>query len=176
MPLVIRRASPADLDEVHRVAVLTFPLACPEDAPAEEIQRHLDTVLTREAFAGWLADADHVILLAESDGRAVGYTMLVAGDPADADVAAAVTVRPTIELSKCYVDPGHHGAGVAGELMTATIAAARERGVSSVWLGVNDENARANRFYGKHGFEIAGRKTFRLGGRVENDFVRALTL
>ncbi|TPW73417.1 GNAT family N-acetyltransferase [Schumannella sp. 10F1B-5-1] len=188
MPLTIRRAVPADLDAVVAIAHLTFPLACPPDAPAEEIAAHLANVLTREAFAAWLADDDHIILLAELDDadaaaaaddaapETVGYTMLVAGEPTDADVAAAITVRPTIELSKCYVHPGHHGAGIAHELMAATVTAARESGVAGVWLGVNDENARANRFYGKHGFEVVGRKTFRLGSRVENDYVREKAL
>jgi len=41
-----------------------------------------------------------------------------------------------------------------------------------VWLGVNQQNGRANRFYEKHGFAIVGTKGFELGGRREDDFVR----
>ncbi|PRC53827.1 GNAT family N-acetyltransferase, partial [Mycobacterium sp. ITM-2017-0098] len=40
-----------------------------------------------------------------------------------------------------------------------------------VWLGVNQRNARAQRFYGKHGFAITGTKSFRLGGHIEADYV-----
>jgi ribosomal protein S18 acetylase RimI-like enzyme len=40
-----------------------------------------------------------------------------------------------------------------------------------VWLGVNQENQRAQRFYAKHGFVVSGTKTFRLGEGVENDYV-----
>ena len=78
-----------------------------------------------------------------------GYTMLISGEPTDPDVVAAITVRPTTELSKCYVMPGHHGAGVASALMTRTLDAARERGAAGVWLGVNEENERAQGFYAK---------------------------
>ena len=53
--------------------------------------------------------------------------MLVAGEPADEDVRAALHLRPTIELSKCYVHPDHHGAGIANALMTASLDAARGR-------------------------------------------------
>ena len=38
-------------------------------------------------------------------------------------------------------------------------------------LGVNQNNQRAQRFYGKHGFTIAGTKTFTVGAALENDFV-----
>ena len=40
-----------------------------------------------------------------------------------------------------------------------------------MWLGVNQHNQRAQRFYVKHGFSINGTKTFRLGAGVENDYV-----
>jgi ribosomal protein S18 acetylase RimI-like enzyme len=41
-----------------------------------------------------------------------------------------------------------------------------------VWLGVNQLNARANRFYEKNGFAIVGEKKFLVGGKAEDDFVR----
>ena len=49
---------------------------------------------------------------------------------------------------------------------------ARARGAAGVWLGVNEENARANRFYQKQGFALVGRKRFLVGDRWEDDFVR----
>ena len=65
--------------------------------------------------------------MAEVGGVVAGYTMLVAGEPADADVAAAVTSRPTIELSKVYVREEFHGAGVASALVEASVHAARAK-------------------------------------------------
>jgi ribosomal protein S18 acetylase RimI-like enzyme len=112
-----------------------------------------------------------VLFLAEVDGVAAGYTMLIEGEPKDPDVVAAITIRPTIELSKCYVMPGHHGVGVASALMTRTLEAARERGAAGVWLGVNEENERAQGFYAKSGFVPVGRKRFLVGERWEEDFV-----
>lgn len=97
--------------------------------------------------------------------------MLVVGEPIDPDVAASLTTRPTAELSKCYVLPGHHGAGVASALMTRTLEAARDGGAAAVWLGVNEENAKAQRFYEKSGFVRVGRKSFLVGDAYEDDFV-----
>ena len=102
--------------------------------------------------------------------------MLVTGDPDDADVAAAVTTRPTAEVSKVYVHPDHHGAGIAAALVSATVDEAAVRGAASVWLGVNQENGRANRFYEKSGFVLVGTKRFQVGDRYEDDFVRERVL
>ena len=40
-----------------------------------------------------------------------------------------------------------------------------------LWLGVNQKNQRAQRFYAKQGLSVAGTKTFTVGAAVENDYV-----
>jgi ribosomal protein S18 acetylase RimI-like enzyme len=60
--------------------------------------------------------------------------------------------------------------------MANTVDTARLAGAATVWLGVNEHNPRANRFYEKSGFAIVGNKRFLLGGRWEDDFVRELKL
>jgi ribosomal protein S18 acetylase RimI-like enzyme len=176
MTVTIRRAAADDAAELARVAAITFPLACPPSTTEAAKAHFIATKLSRDAFAGYLASPRHILLLAEVDGASAGYTMLVTGDPDDPDVAAAVTARPTVELSKVYVMPEQHGSGVAAALMDASVAAARATGAATMWLGVNTENARANRFYDKSGFRVVGAKKFRLGDVDEDDFVRELAL
>jgi ribosomal protein S18 acetylase RimI-like enzyme len=101
----------------------------------------------------------------------LGYAMLIRGVVDDADVQRAVPLRPAVELSKMYVLPDGHGAGVSAALMAAALDAARGLGAACMWLGVNQENERAQRFYAKHGLVVGGTKTFRLGDGVENDYV-----
>jgi diamine N-acetyltransferase len=174
----VRPATPYDAAALHRIAALTFPLGCTPHTPEEEKAAFVAEHLSADAFAAYLADADRVLLVAQpgGSGELVGYTMLVAGEPDDADVADALRARPTTELSKMYVDPAHHGGGVAARLMTAALEAARRTGAAGVWLGVSEENARANAFYARHGFEQVGRKRFRIGDRWEDDFVRERVL
>ncbi len=80
-------------------------------------------------------------------------------------------MRPAVELSKMYVLPDGHGQGVSTALMDAVLAAAADWGASCVWLGVNQQNQRAQRFYAKHGFTVNGTRRFQLGAGVENDYV-----
>ena len=56
-------------------------------------------------------------------------------------------------------------------LMAESVRAAADAGAAGMWLGVNEENARAQRFYGKHGFERVGAKRFLVGDRYEDDWV-----
>lgn len=169
---VIRRAVASDARELARVAAMTFPLACPPHTSDEAKAAFIRTVLSEERFAGYLADPDRSLFVAENaSGAATGYTMLVRGEPGDADAAAAVRLRPTVELSKCYVLPGSHGSGVASALMEESLEDARGSGAAGVWLGVNRLNERAQRFYARHGFAVVGEKRFLVGDRYEDDFV-----
>ena len=60
--------------------------------------------------------------------------------------------------------------------MTATLEAARETGAAGIWLGVSEENDRANAFYARHGFEQVGTKRFHIGDAWEVDHVRERAL
>ena len=172
MTVAIRPPTDADCDALAAVAAVTFPLACPPHTTDEAKAAFIAAVLSAERFAEYASDLRRRLFVAVDDaGEIVGYTLLNLGEPVDDDVRAAVSVRPTAELSKCYVMPGHHGEGVAGRLMEASLTAAAEAGAAGVWLGVNEENGRAQRFYGKHGFERVGAKRFRVGDRLEHDWV-----
>ena len=174
MTVTVHSATADDAQLLHELAAATFALACPPGTLQSAIDDFIATNLSATSFAGYLADPARELFIARVDGAAAGYTMLVFGEPTDADVAASITVRPTSELSKVYVLAGHHGTGLSSELVRVTVEAARARGVAGVWLGVNEENAKANRFYEKQGFVRVGNKKFLVGEKWEDDFVREL--
>ncbi|MEJ3405542.1 GNAT family N-acetyltransferase [Rathayibacter sp. YIM 133350] len=170
-PSSIRLATPADTDALAELAEATFALACPPGTTPDAVSAFLAANLSGEHFARYLAEPHRTIVVAEHGGAAVGYSMLVFGEPYDADAAAAIRIRPTVELSKFYTRAQAHGSGIAALLMSATLDAARERDAVGIWLGVNEQNARAIRFYEKNGFQRVGAKRFLVGERLENDFV-----
>ena len=171
MSLFVTEATESELDEVAAIAARTFPLACPPTAQPEDVAAFVATHLSRARFADYLADPARSVLCAHEHGRILGYAMLIGGDIADADVQRAVPLRPAVELSKMYVLPDAHGAGVSAALMTATLDLAIDGNAACVWLGVNQKNQRAQRYYAKHGFEVGGTKTFQLGDAIEHDYV-----
>ncbi|MDJ0323423.1 GNAT family N-acetyltransferase [Cryobacterium sp. PH31-AA6] len=169
--ITIRRATGADAAALAELAEATFWLATPAHTTAEAVADFLREMLAESNFAGYLADPERLLLVAEEDGILQGYTMLVFGEPTDADARAAIGILPTAELSKFYLRQETHGRGVAAPLMTATLNEARARGASGSWLGVNQENGRAIRFYEKNGYAKVGVKRFLVGGQYEDDFV-----
>lgn len=177
MTPTIRTAVPADVAAIAHVAAITFPLACPPGTELADIAAHVTTHLSPEAFRRHLADPARTVLVVEDDGGALlGYAMLVRGEPADPEVAAALTSRPAVLLDKCYLLPEAQGTGAADLLLAAVTGEAVAGGASCLWLGVNRHNARAARFYERNGLRIVGHRSFRVGEVVHDDDVRELVL
>ena len=165
----VRPALESDADQLAEVAARTFPWACPSSVSAGDIAACITATLSPQRFRAYLADPDRLVLTATESGRVIGYAMMVRG--ADPDVASYVESGFSVELSKMYVLPDHHGGGTATALMEAGIDWAAEAGARAVWLGVNQNNHRAQSFYRKYGFAVVGTRTFPVGAVLENDFV-----
>lgn len=173
--LRIEQATADDADGLAELAAVTFPLACPQSSRPEDIEHYIATELSPAKFLHHLADPARTLLCVRDGASLAAYSLLVQGEPTD--VRSSLSFFPTIELSKFYVHPDHHGRGASSSLMQANLNAAAGNGAKGIWLGTNDENHRAVRFYEKHGFAKVGVKTFRLGAGIENDFIleRALS-
>ncbi|GEE02646.1 N-acetyltransferase [Gordonia spumicola] len=177
---------PEEAAAVAAVAAETFPLACPSHSTPENIAAHIAANLSTQRFVEYIDDDDRDVIVARDDaGTVIGYALLVHRAPTDQDVNGALTsagVDPetAAEVSKMYVLPDHHAsrgeAKPAHALMDAAIEAANARGAAYAWLGVNDENRRAQKYYRKMGFAQIGTKTFDMNGVVEHDHVMGRTV
>jgi ribosomal protein S18 acetylase RimI-like enzyme len=176
MSITTRRAVPGDEEALHRLAAATFGLACPPGTAQSDIDDFVARHLSASQFAAYLADPDRIVLVAISSSGLAGYTILRRGPIADSDVKALVDAETSIELSKFYVLAEGHGSGIAPALMAATLEAAAATGAEFCWLGVNQQNARAARFYEKHGFGIIGTKRFLVGQEWHDDHIRLRSL
>ncbi|MDL9936412.1 GNAT family N-acetyltransferase [Gordonia sp. ABSL1-1] len=182
-PTFVQRVTdPALAADIADVAAATFPLACPPDSSPDDIAAYIADNLNADTMRGHILDTDSDVLIAREspDGPPVGYCLVRHGEPADSDVQTVITARPATEVSKMYVLPDHHTQGrpvsPSRALMEAAIDLARTRSAAIVWLGVNQENLRAQRFYTKMGFTRAGVKTFDLNGSVEHDYIMSQAL
>src|SRR3954468_15096883 len=158
--MTIRIAVPEDRRLLAELAAATLPLVLPPGTSSANKASFIRQHLSETRFAAYLTDDDRTVLVDADADRPRGYTMLVSGEPGDADVAAAISLRPTVELSKCYVRPEHQGRGIAQRLLDASFEAARAHGAIGIWLAVNLDNHRAIRFYERNGFGEVGRTHF----------------
>lgn len=175
MSIDVRPASVREGSAIAALAARTFALACPPDAPASDVAWFIATRLSPAIFAEYLADANRQIAVAARTGSLIGYTMLVYEAPPP-EIASQLGSSQAAELSKIYVDAAQHGRGAAQALLDHAVESVRASGRPAIWLGTNQANGRAQRFYEKHGFRRVGTRRFRLGGRWEDDFVYELAL
>ena len=167
----VRPAGRSDAVMLHLIAAATFPLACVGTAQ-EDIQQHIDEHLTVERFREYAADPDRRLLVVEVSGTPAGYAMVNLARTTNVDVLALVSTPNTVELVTFYLLAGRHGSGLAGRLLSAALDEARHSGAESMWLGVANENSRANSFYDQNGFDRRGIKTFMVGSAALTDLIR----
>lgn len=77
----------------------------------------------------------------------------------------------SLEVERIYVLRKFHGQQVGKALMDECISLAEAGNYEWIWLGVNDQNFKAIKFYEKYGFEVFGTKQFVLGTAIDEDFL-----
>lgn len=116
-----------------------------------------------------IADPEVRYRLALSEGAIVGYCMM-------GDLAMPVDDARGLELHRLYVDESVKGGGVADALMDDCIAWARGKGASALYLSVWENNARAQRFYRRFGFQDHSEWDFMVGETADRDLIWKLAL
>jgi RimJ/RimL family protein N-acetyltransferase len=110
--------------------------------------------------------ANDAILVAEVEGRLVGYVAALGGKHRRNQHVAVVVVSV---LERCW------GQGIGTQLLEALEVWARERTVHRLELTVMVHNDRAIGLYRKMGFEVEGRKrdALRVGDQYADEFCMA---
>ena len=177
MSVSIRKAKLTDIHELVPLAARTFPLACPPEMDRAAIDQFIKEQLNADVFTAWITEEDSYVLVATDGAMLVGYSVCVNGQlPENAQLDLELAGDTTVLLSKFYVHPDFHGAGVSKKMMSHLM----EQYVTSdrqwMWLGTNAANVRAIGFYERVGFKQIGTRTFNVGGAIAEDVVLARKL
>lgn len=101
----------------------------------------------RADYERWLAAPDSLVLVAEDDGRPVGYALVTFRGPEEA-WASGERIGVVQTLS---VLPSHRGAGLGTRLLEAAFDGMRELGAGEVEITTLDANVDSQRFYERFG-------------------------
>jgi len=164
-------ATAADAAVVSELARRTFYDTFAATNDATDMALYLAGAYSIDIQTHELSDRDITTLIVEESGSAIAYAMLRADH-----VPACVSGPNPVELWRFYVAREWHGRGVAAPLMDRVRIAARERGASTLWLGVWERNDRARAFYAKCGFADAGEHIFLFGTDPQTDRVMVAPL
>ena len=193
--LVMQDAVAADAEAIAQMGAATFALSFGHSMPAEDMQVYLDESYTPSAISKDLANKQNQFFVARrlnsaspaANGQVVGFIQMKLGTT-EPCVPSDV---PMCEVHRIYVSAGHYGAGTGRLMMERGLDWARERLLGSkpldrahgvvdpdvkerragVWLGVWEENVKAQRFYRRWGFERVGAHDFVMGGTTQTDSV-----
>ena len=168
----IRRGQSEDATELSEFAARIFHESFAADNDPQDMAAYMAMAFSPTQQERELTDPANTYLIAESEGSIVGYVLIKPGE----DAPECVTVRPSAEIARFYVDRAWHGSDVARRLMAAAVADGQRRGARGLWLGVWENNLRAVRFYAKNGFRDIGSHTFVLGSDVQTDRVMHLAI
>jgi len=164
--LIIRRGKADDARLLAELGARTFCETFAADNSDADMTDYLSSAFSEAQQASELADGGSIFHIAEVNGVAVGYALLRSGT-----VPAAVTDDQPIELVRLYVSRDHLGCGVGAGLMQICISAASQLGYRILWLGVWENNHRAQAFYRKWEFREIGTHIFQLGGDAQTDLL-----
>ncbi len=160
----LRRAGPADVTALSALAERLFRDTYSADHAGEDIAAYVRDRLAPAALTAELAQPGAAVFLAEAEGELVGYVQLRGGE-----APAGVPGRRAAEIGRLYVDQRQFGRGVAALLLACALEEAQAGGADTAWLVVWTENARARRFYEKHGFRRIGSHPFQVGATLYDD-------
>ncbi|MEO8624061.1 MAG: GNAT family N-acetyltransferase [bacterium] len=164
----MRRATTADAALLASLATTTFSDTFGTANTPENMALYLARAFGEDIQRRELADARHIVFLAECAGEVAGYVML-----RDGAVNDAVGDANAIEIARLYATKAFLGAGIGATLMQRCLDEAAARGRSTIWLAVWEHNPRAIAFYTRWGFGGVGGTTFMLGHDLQSDRVMA---
>jgi len=144
----------------------TFRQTFDKDNSPEDMALFVAKYYGEEKQLAEILDPRRRIVLATAGDALIGYYHLSQSQP-----DLAILGPKPIELLRIYVDVDWHGKGVAHYLMKNAVEKSRAEGFQTLWLGVWENNFRAQAFYKKWKFVETGSHVFVLGTDRQRDLL-----
>lgn len=167
----IRQARPADLPELRRVAIETqIATFGPQNSP-EIMEAFLAESYSVASFEQEFLEDGNPYYLAWDGEHLAGFIRL-----RTTDEVAHLLGHKTIEIQRLYVDVNYQGKKVGSALMRFALDYARAQNLEWIWLGVWENNHRAQEFYAHWGFERFSEHIFMMGPDPQTDWLMRFRL
>jgi ribosomal-protein-alanine N-acetyltransferase len=134
LDILIRRGSPGEFVFMAELAVRAWEIPA-KGAPLSDQRR----VELEANFLGYLHENADGVLVAEANGKILGWGALVPGSNYIADL---------------WIDPPCHGQGIGGRILDALMAQILLDGFDTATIGTHADNLPAIGLYEKMGFRI----------------------
>lgn len=160
----IRPATHEDAEALSRLAVTGYTDTFGHLYTKENLDSHMEKTCSPAYFRQALDEGD-VILLAFVEEQLAGYVKAGAlGLPVQGAENAS-------ELHRLYVLEAYHGQQIGRALMEAAMALPPLNGASEIYLGVWENNVKAQQFYARYGFKPHGEYLYYVGTHADREFI-----
>lgn len=171
LPTQIRPAKQEDASAIARLGAQVFSTTFGYSMPASDLEAYLAESYSPSAILADLANSSKdtfVVGPSSNLNHVLGFATLTRR-----------TVEPcikhlegtTVELQRLYIEPDSHGQGLGKSLIAHVETIARHEGFTTMWLGVWEENVKAQQVYGRLGYKSVGNHEFVMGSCRQTDWI-----
>lgn len=166
MQITIKRLSVNDAPALCEMAKQTFYSTFKDTCTPADMQLFLEENYNQPIAESELLNNNDWYFFAEVEGVPAGYLRFME----DYSYFPLIKKWKAIELKRLYVLEAFHGKGIAQQLMDFLLAFANENKYEVVWLGVWENNFRAQKFYSKYSFSFSNHThDFPIGNTPQTD-------
>lgn len=171
MELDIVKCGPSDLETLLEVGLAAFREAFESFNNPDDFADYVAKAFDLANLRAELENPASEFYFAKTGEEVLGYLKLnfpaAQSDPQGDNC---------LEIERIYTFKSQFGKGVGEFLLRKALDIAQAHHHNFVWLGVWEENARAIRFYEKHGFVVYGKHDFWLGSDLQHDLLMRFDL
>ncbi|MBM6585844.1 GNAT family N-acetyltransferase [Pediococcus acidilactici] len=166
MTIEVQPIRERDLAKLRRISIETFGATFgPYNAEAD-LQQHYQRAYNVDQLRRELLNPESQFFFAKIDNEIAGYLKTNVGDAQSEPMGAQV-----LEVERIYVRPSFQRRGIGTCLIKQAEQLAYAAHKSQIWLGVWENNKKAQHFYQMQGFKQVGDHRFQLGKSEQRDLI-----
>ncbi len=164
--LSIRLTTPQDIPALQRIAIDTQVDTFGAYNTEANLKAYLDKAYGLDTLRQELTEPGSRNYLAFFGNELAGFMRLRESK----EVEHLLGIN-TIELQRLYVSQKFHGQKIGAALMGEGMDYAKQAGYAWIWLGVWEQNFKAQEFYARWGFERFSEHVFQMGEDAQTDWL-----
>lgn len=169
--LSIQKANIEHLKDIQTLAIKTFVDTFASYNTKENIELYIKNAFNDSQLKSEMLNPDSHFYIICDNNLVVGY-LKINFDQAQTEIKQ----NDCVEIERIYVLNTYHGKNIGLLLLNKAIEIAKEKNKAYLWLGVEDKNYRAVKFYQKNGFKEFDKHIFKFGNEMQTDLMMKLDL
>ncbi|NOS90543.1 MAG: GNAT family N-acetyltransferase [Cyclobacteriaceae bacterium] len=164
--VIIREATKEDLPSILQVAIASYEHTFAAFNTRENMDAFYAENYTLDKFTAEFNEPNSILFVSCRNNQVVGFIRLRISHEADEHLDGTA-----IELQRLYIHPEHQGLRAGALLIQKALEYAINRQFDWIWLGVWEQNFKAQAFYQKYGFIRFSEHVFQMGDDPQIDWL-----